>query len=644
MSRLQKLNILCLSVLLFVAPPLAAQDTKSPNGKTTNVETPTPPAVPPAPPALKVPKGFNSPRSTMFTFLEAINAVAVAKDSKQWKTVNQCLDLSKVSRDLVEERAEDLLGILNRLGYIESWHLPGADEIGDETSFTYFPDTQFHDLVSGIEVEGKIELALITEGDEKGYWKFSAETMAGIHDLFLALEDLPIIAGEAEAESLTTSGWLRSKMPASLRGGNVLTLEYWQWVAIFLLIGLGVVVDHLVRLILRLITGRIITRKEASASKEAISAVVRPLGLLSAGLLWMGLMHVLGLPNEATTILFAAVRVFTILAGTWAAWRLADLIGEVLASKAAKTETKFDDVLIPLVRKAIKLFIIAFGLIYMAVSLNINILPMLTGLGIGGLAFAFAAKDTIENFFGSIAVIADRAFEVGDWVVIDDVEGTVESVGFRSTRIRTFYNSLMVVPNATLVRATVDNYGQRKYRRWKTYLGVQYDTPPDKIIAFTEGVREIVRSHPYTRKDYFQVYLNQFSGSSLDILLYVFWETPDWSTELRERERMALDIIRLADQLGVEFAFPTQTIHMYKEEHAAQHNPGDVPESLTDRRSAVSGIRAAQQIMGNQSWQKIAPGAVKFRKGPTDLSVDGEPAGDADDEDETFIEDRTAGS
>ncbi|MFI4883390.1 MAG: mechanosensitive ion channel family protein, partial [Phycisphaerales bacterium JB064] len=207
-----------------------------------------------------------------------------------------------------------------------------------------------------------------------------------------------------------------------------------------------------------------------------------------------------------------------------------------------------------------------FGLVYVAHAMDYEVLPLLTGLGIGGLAVAFAAKDTIENFFGSIAVIADRPFEVGDWVKVDDVEGTVEELGLRSTRIRTFYDSLVTVPNATLVRAVVDNFGRRRYRRFSTHLALPYGTPPEKIEAFCEGVREIIEKHPKTRKDVYHIYLNRFGDSSLDVLVYIFHECPDWATELAERQRFMLDVLRLAEDVGVEFAFPTRTLHVLPDE------------------------------------------------------------------------------
>jgi MscS family membrane protein len=138
----------------------------------------------------------------------------------------------------------------------------------------------------------------------------------------------------------------------------------------------------------------------------------------------------------------------------------------------------------------------------------------------------------------------------------------------------------------------IDNYGARQYRRIKSMISVTYDTPPEKIEAFCEGIRELIRKHPYTRKDYFHVYFNAFAASSLDVLLYCFVETPDWSTELREKHRLYVDIVRLAHRLGVEFAFPTQTIWMAQEGRAAMGPdlPGDQRAAFTLGRSEAAEI------------------------------------------------------
>lgn len=447
-------------------------------------------------------------------------------------------------------------------------------------------------------------------------------------------------AGALSADQRLTlipdTGLLYRSIPEALKGPQnaVVGVEYWQWIGLFVVILVGLAVDVLFKFALHTIASRI-TRRAAPApgtptaeDENALPRAVRPLALLGMGASWLLMIRLLQLPSLPEAILTGAANVFVVLAGVWAGLRLADLVGDIAAGKAEATDTRVDDVLIPLVRKAVKIFVIAFGVIYAADALNIELAPLLASLGIGGLAFAFAAKDTIENFFGSVAVLLDRPFSVGDWIVVDDVEGTVEELGFRSTRIRTFYNSQVTVPNATLVRAKVDNYGRRKYRRWKTHLGVQYDTPPHLLIAFTEGIRELVRTHPYTRKDYYQVWMHQWSASSMDVLLYIFFEVPDWNTELRERERLFIDIVRLADTLGVQFAFPTQTVHLYKEEHAASgvaHEPTyETPTSMTDRRSMVSGIRAAQEIIAHQNWKDQKPSPVVYDQvGPTPIDEAG---------------------
>ena len=244
----------------------------------------------------------------------------------------------------------------------------------------------------------------------------------------------------------------------------------------------------------------------------------------------------------------------------------------------------------------------------MAEVFHLPVKTLLTSLGIGGLAIGFAARETLQNFFGSITVLIDRPFHIGDWVKIGDVEGTVETVGFRSTRVRTFYNSLITVPNGSLLTATVDNMGARRYRRIKAMLSLTYDTPPEKIDAFCEGIRELILRHPYTRKDYYHVYFNQFADASLNVLLYCFHETPDWGTELRERHRLFNDILHLARRLGVEFAFPTQTIHLHQEPTPSPgettFSPGGDPAKL--------GRKAAAAIVRESGLTATPPPPVAF--------------------------------
>jgi MscS family membrane protein len=398
--------------------------------------------------------------------------------------------------------------------------------------------------------------------DAGGAWLFSRDTLERLPELWAAVQDRPLVEG-VEAVAETPAMWLRAQMPEALQGGGFI-LEYWQWLALAILIFLGVLVNRVLTFVLvRVVAGALARRLQSrSVDDQLIRSAMHPLGLVAMAVLWWLGLYVLGLPPTALAILLLAVKFVAIAAVVWSAYRAVDVGAAVLESYAAQTSTKYDDLLIPLLRSSAKIFIAAFGVVFLADNLDINITGLLAGLGIGGIAFALAAQDTVKNFFGSVTVLIDRPFQVGDWIVVGDIEGTVESVGFRSTRIRTFYNSLVTLPNSNLISADVDNYGARRYRRWKTHLGVAYDTAPEKVDVLCEGIRELVRRHPYTRKDYFHVYLNQFGPSSLDILLYIFWETPDWSTELRERHRLAVDVLRLTHHLGVEIAFPTQTLYL----------------------------------------------------------------------------------
>ena len=244
------------------------------------------------------------------------------------------------------------------------------------------------------------------------------------------------------------------------------------------------------------------------------------------------------------------------------AYRAIDIVVDFMARRASETDTMLDDTLVPLLRTAMRLFVLVVGILFVLQNLDVNVSSLVAGLGLGGLAIALAAQDTVRNVLGGVTIFADKPFEVGDWIIVDDIEGTVETVGFRSTRIRTFYNSLVSVPNGVLMDAGIDNMGQRRWRRYKTTLGVGYHTTPDQMQAFVEGIRAIIQANPGMRKDFYIVEFHGFGATSLDILVYCFIDAADWNEELRTRHVLNLDIMRLAESLQVDVAVPTQTLHV----------------------------------------------------------------------------------
>jgi MscS family membrane protein len=247
---------------------------------------------------------------------------------------------------------------------------------------------------------------------------------------------------------------------------------------------------------------------------------------------------------------------------TVVAYRLVDIFGIYMMKVAEKTESTLDDQLVPLLRKVLKTFVIIIGALFVLINLNISIIPFITGISIGGLALALAAQDTIKNFFGSLMIFIDKPFQIGNWITSGEIDGEVEEVGLRSTRVRTFRNSLVYVPNGKLADSTIDNHGLRVYRRFYTTLAITYDTPARLIEVFIEGLNKIVENHPHTRKDKYHIFMNDFGDSSLNIMFYIFFQAPNWALELKYRHEIIIQILRLAEDLNVRFAFPTRTLHM----------------------------------------------------------------------------------
>ena len=273
--------------------------------------------------------------------------------------------------------------------------------------------------------------------------------------------------------------------------------------------------------------------------------------------------RVLQLPIEIVSYMVIFLNATKPFIVTIIFYKLVDILSLYLEKLAMRTASTLDDQLVPLVRKTMKAFVVVIGALFILKDgLQLDIVPFLTGLSIGGLAFALAAQDTIKNFFGSIMIFIDKPFQVGDWITSGDLDGTVEEVGFRSTRIRTFRNSLVYIPNGKLADSTIDNHGLRKYRRFSSTITLTYDTPPELIDLYVKGLREVVVAHPFTRKDFYNVYFNNMSAYSLDVMFYVFFEVGTWQEELQCRHELLIQTVKLANKIGVRFAFPTQTLHM----------------------------------------------------------------------------------
>jgi MscS family membrane protein len=300
-----------------------------------------------------------------------------------------------------------------------------------------------------------------------------------------------------------------------------------------------------------------------SVGRKYLLPVAKPLSYFILIALALIFVRVLQLPIDYSRIIIKLLTIAQPIAGAIVFYRLVDVLTSYMEVLALRTESTLDDQLVPLVRKTLKFFVIVVGtLVVLREGLGVDIWPILTGLSIGGLALALAAQDTLKNFFGSIMIFIDKPFQVGHWITAGEIDGTVEEVGFRSTRVRTFRNSLVYVPNAKLADSTIDNNGLRQFRRYRTHITITYDTPPALIELFVEGLREIVEQHPKTRKEGNMIYFNELGSHSLDILFNVWFDVADIQQELTARHEILIQIMKLAESLGIRFAFPTQTLHL----------------------------------------------------------------------------------
>jgi len=399
-------------------------------------------------------------------------------------------------------------------------------------------------------------------------------------------ESLDWIDGYYDA-NFATLDKLVDGLPASLKK-RAFGVYLWQYLALLLLVSLGLLARKIIRHVVLYRVKQVSEKLGQKWAGRLVDVFASPgATLITAILLRVGYPQ-LQLPVGLSKTLGVALRVLITLSIVWGVYRAVDLVGAKLAERAEKTDSKLDDQLIPLVRKSLKVVVFVIGTLVVLQNMDVNVTTLLTGLSIGSLAFALAAKDTLANLFGSLTIFVDNPFQIGDWINVSGIDGTVEEVGFRSTRIRTFYNSLVVIPNAKIADQKIDNYGQRQFRRCFVTLGLTYDTTPEQMQAFCEGARAVIRNNDYTRKDSYEVHMSGFGDSALEVMLYFFFECETWTDELRERHNVFLELMRLAQDLGVGFAFPTQTLHVDSMAHAGSRELSPPPEIKQLRSTVLS--------------------------------------------------------
>ncbi|NKN32951.1 mechanosensitive ion channel family protein [Marichromatium bheemlicum] len=511
------------------------------------------------------PPDTSSPRATLqslLTNLEHVHAIALDPARPRNDTLvplqraARTLDLSETPERLAAnigiERALLLKEIIDRVG------LPVLAEVPDARS------VERHDLTRWRIPNTEIIIARVESGPRTGEFLFTPGTLDRLeddYDRIAALPYLPEATPGLYDAYISTPGrglsldWGRTLPEWLTRQWLGQTL--WQWLATTVALVLGAL---LASALLR--AGRRADQRRADTSGRGGTI----LALGAVALLLHGLESLIDAQINLTGAVVVTVKqgfvlvLYGVLA--WLVTLLLHQAAEAIIRSRRLRPRGIDSQLLRLGFRLLTIIAIAALVIDGAQRIGLPAYSVITGLGVGGLAVALAARETLANLFGSLAIMFDRPFRIGDWIKMGDYEGTVEDIGFRSTRIRTFYDSVLAVPNAYTMNATIDNMGKRDHRRVYTTIDLRYDTPPERIEAFLEGIKGVIRANPATRKDGFHVVVSDLGAHGITVMLYFFLTVPDWATELVERQRVLLEVVRLADRLGVGFAFPTQTLEI----------------------------------------------------------------------------------
>jgi len=352
-------------------------------------------------------------------------------------------------------------------------------------------------------------------------------------------------------------------------------LQYPVW-RYLLLVAAIVIVYMAIRQVGGFLTNMILVLKSSEENvrlRMVLEAAVWPIRLLLITLAIYVAREFLYLPPTAQHIASITMNVLGTLAVILFVYRLIELLVFELAKFAEREENLLDKSFVQMMRMIARIVVVVIGAIYlMQVISGKPLSALLAGLGIGGLALALAAQDTLKNFFGSIMIMLDKPFTVGQRVTAGGIDGTVEEIGFRSTRVRTLTGHLVTIPNEKLATDSVENIGRRPSIRRLANITITYDTPPEKVEKAVSIIREILDNHEGMDPDFPPwVFFNEFNDTSLNILMIYWYFPPDYKAYLNFTERVNLEIMRRFEAEGIEFAFPTTTTYLAQDNRRPLH-------------------------------------------------------------------------
>jgi MscS family membrane protein len=517
MKRMSACPMAVLALCLSLAPGIARAQ--------------TPPATGEAEPARVAP---DSPRAALTTFLE------LAGDGR-WSDAAAYLDVPPGADGTA--LAEQLKAVLDREAVIDLEQLsPLATGRADDGLLPWT------DEVARVHpADGKPEALRMVrrEGAPGGArWVFSRATVKRVGGWYDALPDR----------------WLRDILPESLLQPGPQGLFWWQWLALPLLALLAWGVGRLLSWTTTTIVRRVARRTKATWDDSIAVRLSGPLTIAWALGLIYALLPWLLLPRSGEAFVHQVLSAGFLLVFFWALLRTVVVIGDAVRASAWSQARPGSAGLLSLIVKSSKVVVFIIALVAVLSQLGYPVASLLAGLGIGGLALAFAAQKTIENLFGSVAIGVDQPFRPGDFVKVEDLVGTIESIGLRSTRIRTLDRTLVAIPNGKLADMRVETYGARDRIRLACTLGLVRESTADQVRAALAGLEQTLRAQPKLWTEDLFVRLSRIGEASLDVEIMAWFATKDWDEFVAIRQDVLLGFLEAIERAGTALAYPTRTI------------------------------------------------------------------------------------
>ncbi len=482
-----------------------------------------------------------TPRALVERFLD------LAREGR-FREAASLLDVAPSQRPDGEALARHLKAVLDRSLWIDLQEVSDAAEgrQGDG-----LPST-LEELGRVPGAAGQLEPVRLARLEEAGArrWKFARSTV----------ERIPSWYGRLPGR------WALDRLPAPLLRAGPLELPWWQWLALLIIAPVAWTLGALLGRITRAVLLRFTRRTRARWDDEVVNRLGGPLTLAWSLAVAALILARLDMSQPIQVVTDRVMRAGILVVAFWSMLRAIDVSTSALAQAPWARDRPGSRSLLSIAGRIAKVVVGALAVIAALSELGYPVASLLAGLGLGGLAFALAAQKTVENLFGAVAIGLDQPIREGDFVKVEDMVGTVEAVGLRSTRIRTLDRTLVTIPNGRLADMRLESYTARDRIRLACDLGLVYETTADQMRVVLAGLEAVLRAHPLIWPDAVVVRFKQFGAFSLDIEIMAWFRTCDWGEFQGIRQEVLLQFMGVVQSAGTSMAFPTQTLHLDRQD------------------------------------------------------------------------------